>query len=77
MTDKIQRSVNVETPKAHIKLSECLPDRSSTFFDVSEVFKVNSQIILRLAVIDIHYHNKHSSDLYVEIPNFCFWHMVT
>ena len=47
----IQRSVNVETPKAHIKLRECIPHRFSMIFDVPEVFKVNSQIIIRLAVM--------------------------
>ena len=57
MTDKIQRSVNVETPKAHIKSSDYLPERFKSFFDVSEVFRVNSQAILRLTIIDIHCHN--------------------
>ena len=42
---------------AHIKFIECFQVRFRVFVDVFEVFNVNSQIIIRLAVIDMHCHN--------------------
>jgi len=51
-------------------MSKCLPDCFSTFFDVSEVFKVNSQMILRLAMIDIHFHKNIAPNFMFKYHNF-------